>query len=328
MNNLTRMYILGESKSKTAIITFNGILAPFLSLVGTLTCFLTAFILNKRIFHHKMYVFYRVSAVLNCVSLLINVPYLILSSFTSDTSSTILAISFAAFTRFISHLTSWLEIGFVLERMKFFSSKLNRILKVKPFKCCITFSLTCAFIEIFIVLFYASTPNSSPLIIQLYLNKNTVILTFLYVVKYILPILFTCLFNLMSNSHLKSYFKLKEEKRSHLVIASAKMRRAIEDQVLREKETKRTFFITVVIFCIKSLTTRTFLFVHHLLLLFYKYNENKEQLYWSMVTLENFVYILDPTLVFFILFYCNRIFKRKIIKLLKSIYDFMEEKYF
>ena len=76
------------------------------------------------------------------------------------------------------------------------------------------------------------------------------------------------------------------------------------------------------------MVTRAFLFVHRSLLLFYfNHDYRKNTLaHWLSITLANFVYIVDSSLIFFIIFYCNRIFKRNLLKLIKVIKTFLEDK--
>ena len=150
----------------------------------------------------------------------------------------------------------------------------------------------------------------------------------IYVVKYLLSIAITFCLNILSYKQLKNYHKMKGEKRSNLPIASIKMRNKLKAQMLRENKTTRLFLKTIITLCIKSMVTRAFLFVHRSLLLFYFNHDYRKNTWahWLSITLANFVYIVDSSLIFFILFYCNRIFKRNLLKLIKVIKTFLEDK--
>ncbi len=170
----------------------NGIIAPILSLIGALLCLSVSIILfnsNQRGgFHEKMYTFYRVSAIANSIFLLGNIPYLILSTLFINDDVRRFVLFYMTFTNFISHLTSWLEIGFILERVKMFSPKFAHYIRITPNKLRIILSLGCILIELYIALFNELNSNILPIVSCPFLSNNLFIMMSIYVAKYLFSI--------------------------------------------------------------------------------------------------------------------------------------------
>lgn len=195
----------------------NGIIAPILSLMGALLCLIVAIILfdyhHRGGFHEKMYTCYRVSAIANAIFLFGNIQYLILSTFFKEDDENIgrFFIFYMTFTNFKSHLTSWLEIGFILERVKIFSPKFTHCTRITPNILCLILSLGCILIELYTTLFYVLNSITLPIVSYPFLNNNLFIIMSIFVVKYLFSIVITFCLNILSYKQLSNYHKTKNE---------------------------------------------------------------------------------------------------------------------
>ena len=313
----------------------NTFILPPINFIGIALCSLSLWIFSRPSFRDPIFIYYKLLCSVNIILLLHNIPGCLFFSpryfpLINTYAKTFYQIYYIFVSVFLYHFEEVLQMGIVLQKMKFFSPFVSRHFIAKPQLISLSLFLTCFFINLpfafsfkvasFGTYFYFNS-NGVKQYSTLYLTTSSdfsttsfgkILLGFTsFFLNFFLSLLFGIIINVLSYIKYKSFSRKRHEEFEQLQMSSINYLPTItrEMEQLRERariehRIERNMLYMALTLCTISIVSRL-IFMACFVYFFIFYSLSNTLL---IELSTNTIYCVVPTVSFFVFYSFNHMF--------------------
>jgi hypothetical protein len=293
-----------------------GIIIPMIALIGCILCALSLWIFYKKKFSAPIYWYFRVINITNIIQLAFAIPFGICFSpkyipSMDSYACAIVQCAYLPFLAFTSHFVAILEIAILFERIKIMNPFVKKHFTISPKKMIlITFFPCASLISVYTFLyvpyfggdfFYFDSNGIKRVNTFWFVSTSTLVQSFigsilmiaLLFIKDILTFLTTLILNIVSLIEFKNYI------------------RNVQNEIQNSK--KKNHIKLILIMCTMSIVERTAFVTASVYFLF-----STDYIAYLLGTFQDIVFVVDPSLSFFVFYNFNSDFKGEFINVVKK----------